>query len=66
MSVYVSAPPVENEQEALTLMFHHLELAAAYFEETPRAISPIPDTHSRPAVCAWLAEMEALYPEGDD
>ena len=35
MSLNIDAYPVENEQEALVLMTHHLQLAAAYFEATP-------------------------------
>jgi hypothetical protein len=65
MVINVSAPPVENEQEARLLMMHHLRLAALYFEATPKVISSVPDTFSQHAIRAWLAEMEALYPEGD-
>lgn len=65
MSINVGGDPVENEQEALFLMLHHLRLAALYFEATPKVISSVPDTFSQHAIRAWLAEMEALYPEED-
>ncbi len=65
MSINIDAPPVDNEQAALALMFHHLQLAAAYFEATPSEITNemVPEGHSRSAQFAWLAAMEALYPE---
>lgn len=62
MAINVDVPPVEDEQAALVLMFHHLQLAATYFEATPTEIV-VPDTFSRSAITAWLGAMEALYPE---
>ena len=68
MTINVCAPPVENEQEALTLMFYHLQLAAMYFEATPVKIryTDIPDTFSRVPMWQWLQGMNSLYPEEDD
>lgn len=62
MSINVDMPPVVDEQHALRLMFHHLELAASYFEATPKVISIVPDVFSVTAMKAWLEAMEALYP----
>lgn len=66
MSIGVDAPRVENGPEALFLMLHHLRLAAMYFEATPEAdlveMLP-PDDFSRPAIAAWIENMEALYPK---
>lgn len=56
---------VAGEAEANTLCVHHLRLAAAYFEETSRNLQPPSDEFSAPAMLAWLAAMEALYPEDD-
>jgi hypothetical protein len=68
MSINVNVPPVEDEQAALTLMFYHLALAAAYFEATPRDIKyeDVPDTFSRNVMWGWLGAMDALYPGDDD
>jgi hypothetical protein len=68
MSINVNVPPVEDEQAALALMFHHLALAAAYFEATPQDISvdDVPDVFSKTAIMWWLQGMEALYPGDDD
>lgn len=65
MAINVDMDPVENEQEALFLMLHHLKLAAKYFEATPVPIPPESFAHlwSWPAITAWLSAMEALYPE---
>jgi hypothetical protein len=60
MAIYVDAPLVKNEQEALFLMFHHLELAAAYFEAAPAAVQ-VADVFSHAAICPWLQEMDSLY-----
>ncbi len=67
MTINVSAPPVENEQEALTLMFYHLQLAAMYFEATPEMISytDVPDTFTTAPMWQWLQSMDALYAEED-
>lgn len=65
MPINVCVPPVEDEQEALQLMLHHLTLAASYFEATPKDIS-VPDSFSAPAMRAWLEAMEGLYPEEDN
>jgi len=62
MTINVDVCPVEDEQEALFLMLHHLKLAATYFEATPTTFD-IPDTFSKPAMRAWLDGMEKLYPE---
>lgn len=65
MTIGVDVPPVEHEQEALLLMFHHLKLAAAYFEATPLDIdlADLPDVHSKTAMWRWLESMDALYPQ---
>lgn len=65
MTIYIDITPVEDEQEALTLMLHHLKLAAAYFEATPTDITRemVGYTYSAPAIMLWLQGMEALYPE---
>jgi hypothetical protein len=68
MAINVDVPPVDDEQAALTLMVHHLQLAAAYFEATPSEIltEDVPDTFSKTAIIWWLQGMEALYPEEDN
>ena len=65
MTIRIDIPPVDDEQEALVLMFHHLKMAAAYFEATPTSIGTVPDVHSAPAIRAWLEAMEGLYPEDE-
>jgi hypothetical protein len=67
MGLTVDVPPVDDGEAALTLMFHHLQLAAAYFEATPSLIElkDIPATFSAAPIRAWLAAMEALYPEDE-
>lgn len=66
MAIGVDIRGVENEAEALALMLHHLRLAAAYFEATPEQLPEIAsDDFSKPAIDAWLAGMEALYPKED-
>ena len=62
MAINVDAQPVKVELEALFLMFHHLKLAATYFEATPINFD-LPNTFSQPAMRAWLDGMEKLYPE---
>ena len=61
----IDSPTVENEIEALFLMTYHLRMAAAYFEATPtdRPHAFAHGEFSKPAIEAWLAQMEALYPE---
>lgn len=66
----IDAPPVKNQQEALTLMLHHLGLAARYFEATPEddalckaAIIATLDDHGKEAALAWFDEMDAAYRE---
>jgi len=56
---------VNDEQEAESLMFHHLKLAARLFEVT--GLNPkIPSNEfSSPAIQQWLAGMESLYPESE-
>lgn len=68
MTLSITPMTTENEQEALTLMLHHLELAAAYFEATP---DPLPenwpgDRFSAPAMVAWADAMDRLYPKDED
>jgi len=65
MSINVDAPPVEDEQEALTLMIYHLRLAAMYFEATPELLPArwAANHFSSPAMIEWASEMEKLYPE---
>ena len=63
MTIGIDVPPVDNEQEALALMFYHLKMAAAYFEASPTEIET-PDTHSKYAIQAWLMQMEAMYDDG--
>jgi len=67
MGLTVDVPPVDDEEAALTLMFHHLQLAAAYFEATPSPIEleDIPATFSAAPIWAWLLAMGALYPEDE-
>jgi hypothetical protein len=60
-TIGVDVPPV-TEQEAVAFMFHHLKLAAAYFEATPTEIRT-PDHFSASAMRMWLEAMESLYPE---
>lgn len=62
MTISNVLPPVNDEAEAETLMFHHLALAAQYFEMTG-ASHTIPSTFSSPAMKVWIAAMEALYQE---
>lgn len=68
MSIGISTTPVKDEQEALFLMFHHLQLAAAYFEATPTRIaySDVPETFSEDAMREWLSVMDGLYPQEED
>lgn len=54
--------PLEDAEEAAALMFHHLKIAAAYFEAMPLNVRT-PEHFSKPAMIAWLEAMEALYPE---
>lgn len=63
--IHLDAHPVENEAEALTLMLHHLRLAEMYFEATPDKVPNdiAADAFSKPAIDAWLAAMESLYPD---
>ena len=63
--INVCVAPVADEDEALFLMLHHLQLAAAYFEATPLEITPadIGDHFYAPAIKAWLTVMTDLYPE---
>jgi hypothetical protein len=63
MAIYVDASSVKDEQEALSLMFHHLELAAAYFEAASAAVqvTDVPDVFSHAAICPWMQEMDSLY-----
>lgn len=65
MVINVDAPPVENEQEALTLMIYHLRMAAMYFEATPTIIpiDTIANDFSLTAMADWIKAMEALYPD---
>lgn len=65
MAINIDIMSVSDEDEALTLMLHHLRLAASYFEATP---DPIPtsawqDDFSAPAISKWVQEMDSLYPE---
>lgn len=64
MAINIDGLPVENEQEAMTLMFHHLALAAQYFEATP-LVFKYPETHSQSAMKAWVRAMNELYPESE-
>ena len=66
MTINVDITPVDDEQEALRLMLHHLKLAAAYFEATPTTWSFDKDHFSAPAIAAWGNAMEALYPPEDE
>jgi hypothetical protein len=63
MTINVDAFPVENEQEALVLMRHHLRLAAMYFEATPAEFEFDANEFSASAQRAFVAAMEALYPD---
>lgn len=65
MSIGVDAPRVEDGEEAERLLFHHLKLAAMYFEATNTDLGErLPaDEFSLPAIKAWVEQMEALYPE---
>lgn len=62
MAIGIDITGVEDEQEALALMFHHLKLAAAYFEASPTTFD-IPEHFSAAPMRAWADAMEALYPE---
>jgi len=64
MAIGIDITGVDDEQEALTFMFHHLKLAAAYFEATPKTFD-IPEHFSAAPMRAWAEAMEALYPELD-
>lgn len=68
MAINVAVPPVSDEQAALTLMFHHLQLAATYFEATPARIaySDVPEGFSEDAMRSWLTVMDGLYPQEDE
>ncbi len=61
----IDAPSVANETEAMVLMLHHLKLAAMYFEATPEVYphSFTSGEFSEPAMRAWIAAMEDLYPK---
>lgn len=61
MSIGVDAFPVSNEEEARTLMIHHLRLAAMYFEATPNDLRLPTDDFSSSAMQAWANAMEGLY-----
>lgn len=65
MSIGIDAPRVENAAEAETLLFHHLRLAAMYFEATDENLTRrVPSGEfSAPAMTEWVAAMEKLYPE---
>ena len=65
MTIGIDIPPVQDEQEALILMIHHLQLAAAYFEATPDPIlmGDLPWGFHTPAYVAWIKAMEKLYPK---
>lgn len=65
--IRIDAPPIEDEAEATALVLHHLRLAAAYFEALPDPFEPDgwDEYHCGPAMKAWLAAMEALYPDED-
>lgn len=67
MSVGVDAPRVADAQEAELLCLHHLRLAAMYFEATDLDLCErFPaDEFSRPAMAAWVENMETLYPNED-
>lgn len=54
-----------DQYEGLYLMLYHLRMAALYFEATPTEIEhkSIALEFSYPAMRAWLAAMETLYPE---
>lgn len=64
----VDAPPVEDGDEALRLMLHHLALAGAYFEATPllidrqRVRDALGSFACEPAF-AWIEAMSGLYPD---
>ena len=66
MAINVDVPPVSDEQAALALMFHHLRLAAAYFEATPSKIADVPEGFSAPAMFAWIEAMEDQDPQEDE
>ena len=65
--INVDVAGVKDGSEAKTLMFHHLALAASYFEAAGCADKPakVPDHFSRVAMKAWLLEMEAIYKRWD-
>lgn len=65
MSIHVDVAPVKDGQEAEFLVFYHLSLAAAYFEATDDNLAQRipPNLFHDPATRAWVAAMEALYPE---
>lgn len=65
MTINVDILPVQDEEEALLLMLHHLHLAASYFEATPAPVreSMVPDTYAAPAIWSFIKTMDNLYPE---
>lgn len=65
MSIGIDGPPVKDAEEAEFLVLYHLKMAAAYFEATNLDLCErLPaDEFSRPAMAAWVENMEALYPE---
>lgn len=64
-TIGVDCPPVTDSAEAEFLTFYHLKMAATYFEATDLNLGErLPaDEFSFPAMRAWAASMEALYPE---
>lgn len=65
MAIHIDLVPVENEQEGLALMMHHLQLAAAYFEAAPLGLQSryLGEHHSMPAIKVWIQAMDELYPD---
>jgi len=65
MATHIESVDVESEEEALVFMVHHLQIAARYFEGTPKVI-PVDSIRSSefsfPAIVAWVQAMEGLYP----
>jgi len=60
--INVDVAGVMDESEAQILMFHHLALAASYFEAAGTNIpKKIPSDFSQVAMKAWLLEMEGIY-----
>lgn len=66
-SVYVDMNVRATPQEAVTLMFHHLALAVAFFEITPVRGKPFANELKRlsdidrGAAEAWLKALEEGY-----